>query len=307
MEEVSQEREGGEAGDGWRGGTGVEEDGQGRLLASHRTSQCYPPPQYRSDVCVYTSCYECVWMRPGYLKYPRSAAKRAQPHSFTAHSREPVPSPPICANYFTSLFFLKIKPWIAMTWMTGNLLRHILYQLFLSLWTLTINLKWTYTQWSLMPVNPTPGCPSLHQSLVNHWEVMRNQAGLMCWRVDMHFNNSDKLDLTANHRQQWARTLRAATRLTLQRGSAMTTARDCVTLCLNSLISVKVWNRSDCKHLFSPAVTCYPFSGGELGECVFPAREQMPAQTRAFTCYTCISRPGTIATKKQDDGIRCIK
>lgn len=46
------------AGDRWAGGTGAEEDGQGRLMAS---SRCHPPPQYRSDVCVYTSL--CVWMR----------------------------------------------------------------------------------------------------------------------------------------------------------------------------------------------------------------------------------------------------
>lgn len=156
-----------------------------------------------------------------------------------------------------------------------------------------------------MPVNPTPGCLSLHQSLANQWEVMPNQAGLMCWRVDMHFNNSDKLDLTANHGQQWARTLRAAARLTLQRGSARTTACDCVTLCLNSLISVKVWNRSDCKHLFSPAVTCYPFSGGELGECIF-SRPRADASTDSGTYLLRLyPRPGTIATKKQDDGSRC--
>lgn len=85
----------------------------------------------------------------------------------------------------------------------------------------------------------------------------------------MHFNNSDKLDLTANHVQQWPRTLRAAACPTLQRGSARTATRDCVTLCLNGLISVKVWNRSDCKHLFSPSVTCYPFSRGESGERLF--------------------------------------
>lgn len=44
----------------------------------------------------------------------------------------------------------------------------------------------------------------------------------MCRRVEMHFHNSDKLDLTANHRQQWLRTLRAVVCPTLQRGSTET-------------------------------------------------------------------------------------
>lgn len=98
---------------------------------------------------------------------------------------------------------------------------------------------------------------------------MCNKPGLMCWRVDMHFNNSDKLDLTANHGQQWLRTLRAVVCLTLQRGYTKTSVHVCVSFCLNGLVLVKVWNRSDRKHLLFLAVTCYPFSQGESGEPFF--------------------------------------
>lgn len=80
-----------------------------------------------------------------------------------------------------------------------------------------------------MPVNLTPGCWCLHQSFPDQPEVMWKEARL-CWRGDMHFNNSDKLDLTANHRQQWPRTLKAAVCPTLQRGPAGTTAHERVTL-----------------------------------------------------------------------------
>lgn len=133
---------------------------------------------------------------------------------------------------------------------------------------------------------------------------MWKEAGLMCWRADMHFNSSDKLDLTANHRQQWPRTLRAAVCPTLQPGSASTTAHECVTLCLNALITVKVWNRSDCKHLFPPSVTCYPFSAGGSGE-----RFSCPRADASTDCSTYLlrlnPRPATVATKTQDDGRRC--
>lgn len=33
--------------------------------------------------------------------------------------------------------------------------------------------------------------------------VMLSKPFPMCRRVEMHFHNCDKLDLTANHRQQW--------------------------------------------------------------------------------------------------------
>lgn len=81
-----------------------------------------------------------------------------------------------------------------------------------------------------MEVNLTPGCWSLQQRYANQPEVMWEEPGLLCWRGDMHSNNSDKLDLTANHRQQWPRTLRAAVCPTLQRGSASTAAHQCGTL-----------------------------------------------------------------------------
>lgn len=58
-------------------------------------------------------------------------------------------------------------------------------------------------------------------------------------------------------------------RPTLQRGSTKTSVRVCVPCCLSGLVSVKVWNRSDRKHLLFPAVTCYPFSWGESGESLF--------------------------------------
>lgn len=88
-------------------------------------------------------------------------------------------------------------------------------------------------------------------------------------RVEMHFHNSDKLDLTANHRQQWLRMLRAVVCPTLQRGSTKTSVCVCVPWCLNGLVSVKVWNCFDRKHLLFPAVTCYPFSWVESGESMF--------------------------------------
>lgn len=128
----------------------------------------------------------------------------------------------------------------------------------------------------------------------------------MCWRVEMHFHNSDKLDLTANHRQQWLRTQRAVVCPTLQRGSTKTSvcvfAWKCVPWSLNALVLVKVWNRSDRKYLHFPAVTCYPFSWGESGEslCLPAGRCQdrlepnRPHQADFElwgepTCYTCSS------------------
>lgn len=53
----------------------------------------------------------------------------------------------------------------------------------------------------------------------------------LCRRVEMHFHNSDKLDLTANHRQQWLRTLRAVVCPTLQRGSTKTSKCACKEMC----------------------------------------------------------------------------
>lgn len=139
-----------------------------------------------------------------------------------------------------------------------------------------------------------------------------NKPCCMCWRVKMHFYNSDKLDLTANHRQQWLRTLRAVVCPTQKRGSAKTSVCVCVPWSLNNLVWSKVWNRSDRKHLLFPAVTCYPFSWGESGEPLFPAaggcqrrldpEQAPPGRLWASTCYTCYSGP-TGATKTKRYGV----
>lgn len=69
MEELRRGRKGGEGRrTGGQGGGGSGGRREGRLLASHRASQCHPPPQYRSGECVYTPLCECVWMRHTWLE-----------------------------------------------------------------------------------------------------------------------------------------------------------------------------------------------------------------------------------------------
>ena len=66
---------------------------------------------------------------------------------------------------------------------------------------------------------------------MDKWRVLWNKPTPTCPRAEMHFHNSDKLDLTANHRQQWLRMLRADVRSTLQGGSTKTSMRVCVQVC----------------------------------------------------------------------------
>lgn len=134
----------------------------------------------------------------------------------------------------------------------------------------------------------------------NRWfeGISENTPTLTCLRVEMHFHNSDKLDLTANHcHNGWGRQGLMSVppyREDLQRPPWAFTCY-CVLCWLSGLILVKVWNCSDCKHLLFPAVTCYPLSCGKSWESLF-----LPVGTCqhslnpkkadwALTCYTCRS------------------